>query len=187
MGHFLAYLITLSGGTKDNGPKPTRTGNLQLSIIFGENLRLIGRQMHPQTQVTSEETKINSLVAIDHHTHPTALFNNHFMRYPINSVLAYVLKTKQSRHKEKKKNLKDADMELEAESTNNEDKLLNKVTPLETHVVIDGGALVSQVFWSGTIINENRRYASSKYMICQIFKINNLSIDEYKQKTAKDH
>ena len=42
------------------------------------------------------------------------------MRYPKNSVLADVLKTKQPQHKWKKRKLKDADMEIEAESTNNE-------------------------------------------------------------------
>ena len=39
-----------------------------------------------------------------------------------------------------------------------------EAVPFETHVVIDGGALRHQVFWSGTafkeVINENRRYAS---------------------------
>ena len=63
-------------------------------------------------------------------------------------------------------------MEIEAESTNNEDQLLNKVIPLETHVVIDGGALLHQVFWSRAAfkeaIYENRRYASSKYIVLQI-------------------
>ena len=56
-------------------------------------------------------------------------------------------------------------MEIEAESTNNEDQILKKVIPFDTHVVIDGGALLCQVFWSGTafkeVISENRRYASS--------------------------
>ena len=76
------------------------------------------------------------------------------MRYPKNSVLADVLKTKQSQHKWKKRKLKDADMEIEAESTNNEQKLLNKEILLETHVVIDVGALLRQVFWSGTAFKE---------------------------------
>ena len=62
--------------------------------------------------------------------------------------------------------------EIEAESTNNEHQLLSKVVPLETHVVIDGGALLRQVFWPGTafkeIINENCRYSC-------IFKIYDLS------------
>ena len=55
-------------------------------------------------------------------------------------------------------------MEIEAESTNNEDQILNKVISFETHAVIDGGALLRQVFWSGRafkkVINENCRYAS---------------------------
>ena len=78
--------------------------------------------------------------------YPTALFNDGFMRLPKNSVLADVLKIKQSHHNGKNRNLKDADMEIETESINNEDQLLNKVIPLETHVVIDGGALLHQVF-----------------------------------------
>ena len=36
---------------------------------------------------------IYSLVAIDRHTCPVALFNDHFMRHPKNSVLVNVLKT----------------------------------------------------------------------------------------------
>ena len=63
-------------------------------------------------------------------------------------------------------------MEMEAESTINEDQLLNNVKPLETHVVIDGAASLRPVFWSRTafkeVINEYRRYSSSKYKICQI-------------------
>ena len=69
-------------------------------------------------------------------------------------------------------------MEIETESTNNEDQLLNRVIPLETQVVIDGGALLHQVFWSRAefkeVIYENRRYASSKYIVLQIV------FDEYK-------
>ena len=123
LGRFLTYLITSSEGTKDNGPKLTRNINLQPSVTFGGNLRLIGRQMRPQTQVIS----VRRQKLIHWQRSATALFNNRFMRHPKNSVLADVLKTKQSHHKEKKTNLKDADMELEAESNNNEDKLLNKV------------------------------------------------------------
>ena len=41
------------------------------------------------------------------------------MRHPNNSVLADVLKIKQSPHKGKKRNFKDADLEIEAESTYN--------------------------------------------------------------------
>ena len=56
-------------------------------------------------------------------------------------------------------------MEIEAESTNNEDQILKKVIPFDTHVVIGGGALLCQVFWFGTafkeVISDNRRYASS--------------------------
>ena len=56
-------------------------------------------------------------------------------------------------------------MEIEAESTNNKDLILNKVIPFDTHAVIDGGALLRQLFWSGAafkeVINENRRYALS--------------------------
>ena len=93
---------------------------------------------------------ILSLAAIDHHMHPTSLFNDYYMRHSKNSVLADVLKTKQSHHKGKKRDLKDADMEIETESTNNEDQLLNKVIPSQTHVIIDGGTLLRQVFCSGT-------------------------------------
>ena len=46
--------------------------------------------------------------------------------------------------------LKDEDMEIKEESTNNEDQLLSKVSPLETHEVIDSGVLLRQVFRSGT-------------------------------------
>ena len=69
-------------------------------------------------------------------------------------MLADVLKTKQSHHKRKNRVLRDEDMEIGEESTNNEDKLLHKVIPLETHVVTDGGALLRQVFWSGTTFKE---------------------------------
>ena len=44
------------------------------------------------------------------------------MRHPKHSVLADVLKTKQAHHKEKKRNLKNADIEIEAENTSNEDQ-----------------------------------------------------------------
>ena len=69
-------------------------------------------------------------------------------------MLADVLKTKQSHHKWKNRVLRDEDMEIEEESINNEDKLLHKVIPLETHVVTDDGALLRQVFWSGTTFKE---------------------------------
>ena len=42
--------------------------------------------------------------------------------------------------------MKNADMEIETESTNNEDQLLNKVVLLKTHVGTDGGALLRQLF-----------------------------------------
>ena len=41
LGRFLAYLMMSSVVAKGNVPKPTRTGNLQLSVTFGENLRSI--------------------------------------------------------------------------------------------------------------------------------------------------
>ena len=82
------------------------------------------------------------------------------------SVLTDVLKTKQSHHKGKKRNLK------EAESTNNEDQLLIKVIPSEIHGFIGCAILLRQVFWSGTmikkVINEYHRHVSPKYKICQI-------------------
>ena len=53
LGSFLTYFITSSVGTKDNGPKPTCTGNLQPSVTFGENLRSIEHQMDPQAQFMS--------------------------------------------------------------------------------------------------------------------------------------
>ena len=98
----LTYLMTSSVGTKVNGSRSTYTANLQPSVTFGENFRSIGHQMR------HEETKIYSLAVIGHRTYSTALFNNHFTRHPNNSVLPDVLKTKQSHHKEKKTNLKDA-------------------------------------------------------------------------------
>ena len=83
-------------------------------------------------------------------------------------MLADGLKTKQSHHKGKKRDMKNADMEIETKSTNNEDQLLNKVVLLETHVGIDGGALLRQVFWPGTVFKQgsNKRILQ----IC-IFKI----------------
>ena len=63
--------------------------------------------------------------------YPTSLFKDNFMRHPKKTVLADVLKMKQSHHKGKKRKLKDTNMEIEAESTNNEDQLLNKVILLE--------------------------------------------------------
>ena len=60
---------------------------------------------------------------------------------------------------------------------------MNKVILLEAHVVIDGRALLHPVFWSGStfkeVINEYRRYASSKCKICQI------GFDGCKSKTTK--
>ena len=94
-------------------------------------------------------------------SYPTSLFKDHFMRHPKKSVLADVLKMKQSHHKGKKRKLKDTDMEIEAESTNNEDQLVNKEILLEDHVIIDAGALLHQVYSSGStfqeVINEYRR------------------------------
>ena len=56
---------------------------------------------------------------------------------------------------------------------------------MENHVIIDGGALLHQVFWSGStfeeVTNEYRRYVSSKYKICQIV------FNGYKLKTTIDH
>ena len=83
-------------------------------------------------------------------SHTTAVFNDYYMRHSKNSALADVLKTEQSHHREKIRDLKDEDMEIKEDSTNNEDQLLNKVIPLETHVVIDSGALLRQIFRSGT-------------------------------------
>ena len=83
-------------------------------------------------------------------SHPTAVFNDYYMRHSKNSALADVLKTEQSHYREKIRDLKDEDMEIKEDSTNNEDQLLNKVIPLETHVVIDSGALLRQIFRSGT-------------------------------------
>ena len=63
-------------------------------------------------------------------------------------------------------------MGIETPNTNNQDQLLNKIIPLDTHVVTDGGALLRQVFWFGAtfkeVINKDRRYASSNNMILQI-------------------
>ena len=71
-------------------------------------------------------------------------------------------------------------MEIEAENTNNEDQILIKVISLKTHVVTDCGAVLHQVFWSGTtfkkVINKYRRYLSPKYKIFQIV------FDRYKKK-----
>ena len=50
---FLTDLMTPSVGAKHNGNKPTSSGNLKPSVILGENLRSIGRQMCPQAQVLS--------------------------------------------------------------------------------------------------------------------------------------
>ena len=47
--------------------------------------------------------------SISHHAHPTALFNDHYIRQSKNSDL---LKIKQSHPKERKGDLKDADMEI---------------------------------------------------------------------------
>ena len=85
---------------------------------------------------------------------PTSLFKDHFMRHPKKSVLADVLKMKQSHHKGKKRKFKDTDMEIEAESTNNEDQLVNKEILMEDHVIIDAGALLHQVYSSGSTFQE---------------------------------
>ena len=60
------------------------------------------------------------------------------MRHSKKPVLADVLKMKQSHHKGKKRKLKDTDIEIEAESTNNEDHLVNKEIILGDYVIIDG-------------------------------------------------
>ena len=93
------------------------------------------------------------------------------MRHPKSSVLADVLKTKQSHHKGKKRNLKDADIEIEAERTNTVDQLLIKVIPSETHVVIYCATLLRllpQVFWSGTLWNVMEQGSNKR--ISQIVK-----------------
>ena len=122
--------------------------------------------------------------------YPLVLFKDYFMRhlvgsYPEASVLADILKTKQSHHKRKNWNLKDTDMNVEVETTNNEDQLLNKIIPLEGHVVIDGGALLHQVFWSGStfkeVINKYHRHVSAKYKICKTV------FEGYKSKATKNH
>ena len=87
------------------------------------------------------------------------------------SVLTDVLKTKQSHHKGKKRNLKDADIEIEAERTNTVDQLLIKVIPSETHVVIYCATLLRllpQVFWSGTLLNVMEQGSNKR--ISQIVK-----------------
>ena len=60
-------------------------------------------------------------------------------------------------------------MEIETESTNKEDKSLNKIIPLKTHMVIDDGALLDKLFWSGStfteVLNEYRPYVPSRYKI----------------------
>ena len=86
---------------------------------------------------------------IGHNTHPTASFNDYYRRHSKNSGLADVLKTKQPHHNRERRDLKDADMETEAESANNKNQLLNKVIPLETLVIIDDGALLRQLLWYG--------------------------------------
>ena len=88
------------------------------------------------------------------------------------SVLTDVLKTKQSHHKGKKRNLKDADIEIEAERTNTKDQLLITVFPSETHVVIYCATLLRllpQVFWSGTTLWNVMEQGSNK-RISQIVK-----------------
>ena len=45
-------------------------------------------------------------------------------------------------------------MLTEAKGTNNEDQLLNKTISLETHVVLDDGGLLNQVFLSGSTFKE---------------------------------
>ena len=87
------------------------------------------------------------------------------------SVLTDVLKTKQSHHKGKKRNLKDADIEIKAERTNTVDQLLIKVIPSETHVVIYCATLLCllpQVFWSGTLWNVMEQGSNKR--ISQIVK-----------------
>ena len=89
-------------------------------------------------------------------------------------MLADALETQQSNHKGKERKLKDAHLEIEAESTNNENQLLSKAILLE-----------AQVFSSGSkfkeVMNKYRRYVSSKYKIWPII------FDGYKSNTTKDH
>ena len=87
------------------------------------------------------------------------------------SVLTDVLKTKQSHHKGRRRNLKDADIEIEAERTNTVDQLLIKVIPSETHVVSYCATLLRllpQVFWSGTLWNVMEQGSNKR--ISQIVK-----------------
>ena len=44
-------------GHKGNGPKTTRTGNLQPCVTFGEKLKLIGGPMPSGSGYICEETK----------------------------------------------------------------------------------------------------------------------------------
>ena len=114
------------------------------------------------------------------------------MRHPKKSVLADVLKMKQSHHKGKKRNLKNTGMEIEVASTINEDQFLNEVVLMEDHVIIDGGALLHQTLDTNVcyikpgstfqeVINKYCRYLSSKYKICQIV------FDGYKSRINKYH
>ena len=52
------------------------------------------------------------------------------------------------------KNLKDTDMKAGTKSTNNKVQLLNKVILIVTHMVVDDGALLHQVFLSRSPFNE---------------------------------
>ena len=49
----LTYLMTSSAAILSNGPKVTLTENIHPSVTFGENLRYIGCQMHPQGSLIS--------------------------------------------------------------------------------------------------------------------------------------
>ena len=79
-GAFLTNLITPSVGTNDNSLKPTRTGNLQPSVTFAENLRSIARQIRPQARVISvKRQKFSHWQQLADSFVSKTLFSNHFI------------------------------------------------------------------------------------------------------------
>ena len=99
----------------------TKSVDVDSSLVFIDPTTLVVRLI-VLVDKSGSNTKYFGLYLTPYHT---ALFTDHFMRHPKKSVLADVLKLKESHHKEKKRKLENTDIKIEPESASNEDQILN--------------------------------------------------------------
>ena len=99
----------------------TKGVDVDSGLVFIDPAVLVMRLM-VLVDRSGSNTKYFGLYLTPYHT---ALFTDHFMRHPKKSVLADVLKLKESHHKEKKRKLENTDIKIEPESASNEDQILN--------------------------------------------------------------